>query len=57
MICGSLCSVRASSCMSGRLKLMQHAFQVMIFNVDVRCLSVRMLVAGVWVGLATFVVG
>ena len=57
MICGSLCSVHASSCMHGRLELMQPAFQVVIFNVEVRCLSVRVLVVEVWVGLAIFVVG
>ena len=37
MMCGSLCNVRVSSCMPGRLELMQPAFQVIIFSVTCGC--------------------
>ena len=47
MIYGLLCSVRVSSCMHGRLELMHPVFQVIIFRVEVRCLSVFVLIVGV----------
>lgn len=50
IICGSLCSVRLSSCMHGRLELMQLAFQVIVFRVELRCMSVFVLIVGVWIG-------
>ena len=35
MMCGSLCIVRASSWIPGRLELMHHVFQVIILSGEV----------------------
>ncbi len=46
MMCGSLCIVRASSWIPGRLELMQPVFQVMILSGEVWWLSLFVLLFG-----------